>query len=282
MRSSVPAPTWCSRSGTPRRARRRPRGWRGTGQFQREPPARPRRPVLGARLRSPGSTARYDMLHRRRRPHSDAGAAHHNGSDAGWDNWAARTNGPTCSDVITDRIMTLSTSRTGSAASTLSDLDWGAPHRCRRWFAYESSRSCTDLMFAYELGAPVPSRPARHCGGSPASPAGARPTSEPHQSVQDAAIGLMNILMARAGVRDQGTGYAATIPRPAQRHLHQARARPGRARARRSQSLDDHITRPQGAGAPVGPSIDDGGPRPHPGPGHAPGRATRPRRRRWG
>ncbi len=114
-------------------------------------------------------------------------------------------------DEITDRVVTLSSVAHRLGSIDLSDLNWRR-RRYQRWFAYGQSK-LADLMFAYELehrfvaaGSPLRSM-AAHPGYS------ATNLQSRTESVQDAAMGLMNKVIAQGPESGaQPTLYAATMP----------------------------------------------------------------------
>ena len=113
--------------------------------------------------------------------------------------------------MITDRVVTLSSVAHRLGSIDLSDLNWRR-RRYQRWFAYGQSK-LADLMFAYELehrfvaaGSPLRSM-AAHPGYS------ATNLQSRTESVQDAAMGLMNKVIAQGPESGaQPTLYAATMP----------------------------------------------------------------------
>jgi NAD(P)-dependent dehydrogenase (short-subunit alcohol dehydrogenase family) len=114
-------------------------------------------------------------------------------------------------DVITDRVVTLSSAAHRMGSIDLSDLNWRR-RRYQRWLAYGQSK-LADLMFAYELehrfvavGSPLRSM-AAHPGYS------ATNLQSRTESVQDVAMGLLNKVIAQGpAMGAQPTLYAATMP----------------------------------------------------------------------
>lgn len=114
-------------------------------------------------------------------------------------------------DVITDRVVTLSSAVHRLGRIDLSDLNWRR-RRYQRWLAYAQSK-LADLMFAYELehrfvaaGSPLRSM-AAHPGYS------ATNLQSRTESVQDLAMGLLNKVVAQGpSMGAQPTLYAATMP----------------------------------------------------------------------
>ncbi|MHC1561269.1 oxidoreductase [Actinomycetospora sp. C-140] len=114
-------------------------------------------------------------------------------------------------DVITDRVVTLSSAVHRMGSIDLSDLNWRR-RRYQRWLAYGQSK-LADLMFAYELehrfvaaGSPLRSM-AAHPGYS------ATNLQSRTESVQDAVMGLFNKVVAQGPeMGAQPTLYAATVP----------------------------------------------------------------------
>lgn len=114
-------------------------------------------------------------------------------------------------DVVTDRVVTLSSAAHRMGRIDLDDLNWRR-RRYQRWMAYGQSK-LADLMFAYELehrfvaaGSPLRSM-AAHPGYS------ATNLQSRTESVQDAAMGLLNKVVAQGpAMGAQPTLYAATVP----------------------------------------------------------------------
>ncbi|GLZ49394.1 putative short-chain dehydrogenase/reductase [Actinomycetospora sp. NBRC 106375] len=114
-------------------------------------------------------------------------------------------------DVVTDRVVTLSSAAHRMGSIDLSDLNWRR-RRYQRWLAYGQSK-LADLMFAYELehrfvaaGSPLRSM-AAHPGYS------ATNLQSRTESVQDAVMGLFNKIVAQGPeMGAQPTLYAATVP----------------------------------------------------------------------
>jgi NAD(P)-dependent dehydrogenase (short-subunit alcohol dehydrogenase family) len=114
-------------------------------------------------------------------------------------------------DVLTDRVVTLSSQAHRMGSIDLDDLNWRR-RRYQRWLAYGQSK-LADLMFAYELehrfvaaGSPLRSM-AAHPGYS------ATNLQSRTESVQDAAMGLLNKVIAQGpAMGAQPTLYAATVP----------------------------------------------------------------------
>jgi NAD(P)-dependent dehydrogenase (short-subunit alcohol dehydrogenase family) len=114
-------------------------------------------------------------------------------------------------DMITDRVVTLSSAAHRMGRIDLSDLNWRR-RRYQRWLAYGQSK-LADLMFAYELehrfvaaGSPLRSM-AAHPGYS------ATNLQSRTESVQDLAMGLLNKVVAQGPETGaQPTLYAATMP----------------------------------------------------------------------
>jgi NAD(P)-dependent dehydrogenase (short-subunit alcohol dehydrogenase family) len=114
-------------------------------------------------------------------------------------------------DVVTDRVVTLSSAVHRLGSIDLTDLNWRR-RRYQRWLAYGQSK-LADLMFAYELehrfvaaGSPLRSM-AAHPGYSATNLQGRT------ESVQDLAMGLMNKVIAQGpAMGAQPTLYAATMP----------------------------------------------------------------------
>lgn len=114
-------------------------------------------------------------------------------------------------DVITDRVVTLSSVFHRMGSIDLSDLNWRR-RRYRRWLAYAQSK-LADLMFAYELehrfvkaDSPLRSM-AAHPGYS------ATNLQSRTESMQDLAMGLLNKVIAQGpSMGAQPTLYAATMP----------------------------------------------------------------------
>jgi NAD(P)-dependent dehydrogenase (short-subunit alcohol dehydrogenase family) len=114
-------------------------------------------------------------------------------------------------DVLTDRVVTLSSAAHRMGSISLDDLNWRR-RRYRRWFAYGQSK-LADLMFAYEL---------EHrfvAGGSPLRSMAAHPgysatnLQSRTESVQDFAMGVLNKVIAQGpAMGAQPTLYAATVP----------------------------------------------------------------------
>ncbi|MFC5138181.1 oxidoreductase [Actinomycetospora rhizophila] len=114
-------------------------------------------------------------------------------------------------DVLTDRVVTLSSVAHRLGSIDLSDLNWRR-RRYQRWLAYGQSK-LADLMFAYELehrfvaaGSPLRSM-AAHPGYS------ATNLQSRTESVQDAVMGVFNKIVAQGpAMGAQPTLYAATVP----------------------------------------------------------------------
>ncbi|HSK59371.1 MAG TPA: oxidoreductase [Actinomycetospora sp.] len=114
-------------------------------------------------------------------------------------------------DVVTDRVVTLSSAAHRMGSISLDDLNWRR-RRYQRWLAYGQSK-LADLMFAYELehrfvaaGSPLRSM-AAHPGYS------ATNLQSRTESVQDVAMGLLNKVIAQGpAMGAQPTLYAATVP----------------------------------------------------------------------
>lgn len=114
-------------------------------------------------------------------------------------------------DVLTDRVVTLSSVAHRLGRIDLSDLNWRR-RRYQRWLAYGQSK-LADLMFAYELehrfvaaGSPLRSM-AAHPGYS------ATNLQSRTESVQDAIMGVINKTVAQGpAMGAQPTLYAATVP----------------------------------------------------------------------
>jgi NAD(P)-dependent dehydrogenase (short-subunit alcohol dehydrogenase family) len=114
-------------------------------------------------------------------------------------------------DVLTDRVVTLSSAAHRMGSINLDDLNWRR-RRYQRWLAYGQSK-LADLMFAYELehrfvaaGSPLRSM-AAHPGYS------ATNLQSRTESVQDVAMGLLNKVIAQGpAMGAQPTLYAATVP----------------------------------------------------------------------
>lgn len=114
-------------------------------------------------------------------------------------------------DVLTDRVVTLSSAAHRMGSISLDDLNWRR-RRYQRWFAYGQSK-LADLMFAYELehrfvaaGSPLRSM-AAHPGYS------ATNLQSRTESVQDFAMGVLNKVIAQGpAMGAQPTLYAATVP----------------------------------------------------------------------
>ncbi|GAA4901260.1 NAD(P)-dependent dehydrogenase (short-subunit alcohol dehydrogenase family) [Actinomycetospora succinea] len=114
-------------------------------------------------------------------------------------------------DVLTDRVVTLSSAAHRIGSIDLSDLNWRR-RRYQRWLAYGQSK-LADLMFAYELehrfvaaGSPLRSM-AAHPGYS------ATNLQSRTESVQDAVMGVFNKVVAQGpAMGAQPTLYAATVP----------------------------------------------------------------------
>lgn len=114
-------------------------------------------------------------------------------------------------DVVTDRVVTLSSAAHRMGSINLDDLNWRR-RRYQRWLAYGQSK-LADLMFAYELehrfvaaGSPLRSM-AAHPGYS------ATNLQSRTESVQDLAMGLLNKVIAQGpAMGAQPTLYAATVP----------------------------------------------------------------------
>jgi NAD(P)-dependent dehydrogenase (short-subunit alcohol dehydrogenase family) len=114
-------------------------------------------------------------------------------------------------DVLTDRVVTLSSVFHRMGSIDLSDLNWRR-RRYQRWLAYGQSK-LADLMFAYELehrfvaaGSPLRSM-AAHPGYS------ATNLQSRTESVQDLVMGLFNKVVAQGPeMGAQPTLYAATVP----------------------------------------------------------------------
>ncbi|WP_433782237.1 oxidoreductase [Actinomycetospora sp. CA-101289] len=114
-------------------------------------------------------------------------------------------------DVLTDRVVTLSSAAHRMGSINLDDLNWRR-RRYQRWFAYGQSK-LADLMFAYELehrfvAAESPLRSmAAHPGYS------ATNLQSRTESVQDFAMGVLNKVIAQGpAMGAQPTLYAATMP----------------------------------------------------------------------
>jgi NAD(P)-dependent dehydrogenase (short-subunit alcohol dehydrogenase family) len=114
-------------------------------------------------------------------------------------------------DVLTDRVVTLSSAAHRMGRINLDDLNWRR-RRYQRWLAYGQSK-LADLMFAYELehrfvaaGSPLRSM-AAHPGYS------ATNLQSRTESVQDVAMGVLNKVIAQGpAMGAQPTLYAATVP----------------------------------------------------------------------
>jgi NAD(P)-dependent dehydrogenase (short-subunit alcohol dehydrogenase family) len=114
-------------------------------------------------------------------------------------------------DVVTDRVVTLSSVAHRLGSIDLADLNWRR-RRYQRWLAYGQSK-LADLMFAYELehrfvaaGSPLRSM-AAHPGYS------ATNLQSRTESVQDAVMGVLNKVIAQGPEGGaQPTLYAATVP----------------------------------------------------------------------
>ena len=114
-------------------------------------------------------------------------------------------------DVLTDRVVTLSSAAHRMGSINLDDLNWRR-RRYQRWLAYGQSK-LADLMFAYELehrfvaaGSPLRSM-AAHPGYS------ATNLQSRTESVQDFAMGVLNKVIAQGpAMGAQPTLYAATVP----------------------------------------------------------------------
>ena len=213
-RSPVPAPTSCSRSGTPRRARRPPRGSRagapGTTEVRRwTSPTWPRCAPSPTALDGPGRRA-----DQQRGPHGDPRAAHRRRvRDAGRHELprALRAHRP-AARVLTDRVVTLSsvahrwgridlsTTSTGAAAATSAGSPTGSP---------SSPTSCSPTS-----SSTASSPPARRCGPWPRTPATARPTSRAAPSRCRTSRWAWRTRSSRRArtVGAQPTLYAATMP----------------------------------------------------------------------
>jgi NAD(P)-dependent dehydrogenase (short-subunit alcohol dehydrogenase family) len=114
-------------------------------------------------------------------------------------------------DVLTDRVVTLSSAAHRMGSINLDDLNWRR-RRYQRWLAYGQSK-LADLMFAYELehrflAADSPLRSmAAHPGYS------ATNLQSRTESVQDFAMGVLNKVIAQGpAMGAQPTLYAATVP----------------------------------------------------------------------
>lgn len=114
-------------------------------------------------------------------------------------------------DVVTDRVVTLSSAAHRIGSIDLSDLNWRR-RRYQRWLAYGQSK-LADLMFAYELehrfvaaGSPLRSM-AAHPGYS------ATNLQSRTESIQDLGMSVLNKVIAQGpSMGAQPTLYAATVP----------------------------------------------------------------------
>ncbi|MEJ2865759.1 oxidoreductase [Actinomycetospora flava] len=114
-------------------------------------------------------------------------------------------------DVVTDRVVTLSSVAHRIGSIDLSDLNWRR-RRYQRWLAYGQSK-LADLMFAYELehrfvaaGSPLRSV-AAHPGYS------ATNLQSRTESIQDLGMSVLNKVIAQGpSMGAQPTLYAATVP----------------------------------------------------------------------
>jgi len=114
-------------------------------------------------------------------------------------------------DVLTDRVVTLSSVAHRVGSIDLADLNWRR-RRYQRWLAYGQSK-LADLMFAYELehrfvaaGSPLRSM-AAHPGYS------ATNLQSRTESIQDLGMSLLNKVIAQGpSMGAQPTLYAATVP----------------------------------------------------------------------
>ena len=114
-------------------------------------------------------------------------------------------------DVLTDRVVTLSSAAHRMGRIDLDDLNWRR-RRYQRWLAYGQSK-LADLMFAYELerrfiaaGSPLRSM-AAHPGYA------ATNLQSRTESIQDAFMGVLNKVIAQGPAAGAlPTLHAATVP----------------------------------------------------------------------